>query len=406
MRYVWLALACVAARTAHAQPAAGSDAGSAAGSAAGSDAEPTFEPTRITATPAQAPAARNQPLILDELHIGSSERVELFLFGDASARAMSGDKPSLGLGVLGLQVAAHLTPSLVGRTEIVLEPDDMMMGTHVDMSRMYLEYRHAGWTVAAGSTHSELGYWNNAFHHGRWLQLTIDRPQVIEFEDHGGMLPIHHIGITVEHAPPRGQQGLDVALAVGNGHGATLMNVQSLRDDNLAKSLLLRVGMVGLLDDTLRLGANVGFDKIAAQPMEIRPLLPDQAIYELITGLYLALRGDPLVVYSEVYDVLHTANGMSWNTVDGFVVAGYRVDQFIPYVRVEARRGDGATDPYYNPDPMYAPMLMPPLDFTSAMLGLHYDLGTWSALKLEVEVRQPDMGDADKRVELNWSFGR
>ena len=415
-RAFWFVLALAAATASvYGQPGPGTGSGSnvgsgvgvgsSLGSGSGTDGEPTFEPAHVTASvPPPAPAAnvRDQPLILDALHIGSSERIELFMFGDASAIAQSMEKPAFALGVLGLQVTAHLAEGLVGRTEIVLEPHDMMMGTNIDMSRMYLEYRRAGWSITGGSTHSELGYWNNAFHHGRWLQLTIARPQVIEFEDHGGMLPIHHVGVTVAHAPERGQ-GMDFALSVGNGHGPTLMDVQGLHDDNLAKSVLVRVGFIAGM---LRFGGNIGFDTMHSQPATIRPLLPDAVMHELITGLYVALRGDPLVLYSEVYDVRHTGGNKAWNIIDGFVLVGYRIDRLIPYVQGEARMGDGATDPFYNPDPTYQPDMMAPMDFTSVIVGAHYDLSTWSALKLELEGRETMMGDAEYRVELNWSFGR
>src|SRR5262249_50716786 len=156
-----------------------------------------------------------------------------------------------------------------------------------------------------------LGYWNNAFHHGRWLQLTIARPHVLRFEDDEGILPIHHVGIAVVHSPPRGDPGLEVAVGVSNGHGPTILGIQNLGDDNLAKSVLLRVGLVGLLHDTLRFGGNIAIDK-----MKGYPFYPDTAsmpMNELITGFYLALRSETWIVFSEAYDILHTSNGMSWN---------------------------------------------------------------------------------------------
>jgi hypothetical protein len=399
--------ACLAivvfAGSARAQP--DEPAGDGSGSAA--TIEPTFEPADVVATPVVATPERpaDQPLVLDELRIGSSDRIELFMFGDASAIARSGENPGFEVGELGLQVTAHLAPGFVGRMETVFAYTDTF-GTDIDMERMYLEYRSAGWTITGGRTHAELGYWNNAFHHGRWLQLTIDRPHVLRFEDHGGMLPIHHVGVSVAHGPPRGEPGLEVAFELGNGHGPTLLGIQNLGDDNAAKSGLVRVGAVGLLNDTLRFGANLGVDEIAAAPATVYPLLPDRPMLELITGLYLALRGDSLVIYSEMYDVLHRGAGRSWNTADGFVVAGYRLGKLIPYVQVEARRGDGRTDPFYNPEPMTHPEAMPPTDYTELTLGLHHDLSSWSALKLELEGHEPDIGSTEYRIELNWSFGR
>jgi len=41
--------------------------------------------------------------------------------------------------------------------------------------------------------HTPLGYWNTAFHHGQQLQTSVLRPQMIDFEDHGGVIPAHTV---------------------------------------------------------------------------------------------------------------------------------------------------------------------------------------------------------------------
>ncbi len=396
------------------------------------------------------PATRNEPLVLDALRLGSNDRIELFMFGDTSLIARSQfppgvDRPggaplAFSLGELGLQVTAHLAPGLVGRMEAAISYNDGY-GTDIDLERVYIEYRKKGYVVAAGRTHTELGYWNNAFHHGRWLQLTINRPRVLRFEDSGGMLPVHHIGVTFERTPERGESGIEAVVAVGNGHGPTQLGIQTNGDDNIAKSLLLRIGGVGYAHDTLRFGVNAMIDKIrgetfinaAGNEVPVYPLLgletgasPTASMTELITGAYLALRAEDLEVFSEVYNVLHTGGGKSWDTTDGFVVAGLRFGSWIPYAQFEARYGDGGTDPFYNSDPEFAAEAGAPTNFVEGILGLHYDLSAWSALKLELGARQlgsgqtgfmgmganqgPDIplknGQDDYRVEINWSFGR
>jgi hypothetical protein len=399
-----------------------------AGSAAPATGEPTLPPEHLGGTqappsvapsPGNAPAA-NEPLVLDSLRLGSNDRIELYMFGDVSAIAQHSDVVGVSnhsaftIGELGLQITAHLAPGLVGRMESALSYNDQY-GTDIDMERVYLEYRITNWIISAGRTHAELGYWNNAFHHGRWLQLTIARPRVLRFEDDGGMLPIHHVGVTIEHAPARGEQGLDVVLAVGNGHGPTLLGIQTNADDNEFKSLLMRVGGVGFAHGTLRFGVNAMVDRISAEtfgmpPMPVYPLLPNTSMLEMITGVYFALRSERLLVFSETYNVLHQGGGKSWDTTDGFVVAGMRFDKLIPYGQLEVRRGDGATDPFYNPDPMAAPEAQGPVNFVEGIAGLHYDLNPWSAIKLELGARNvgsgPDNGKNDYRAEINWSFGR
>jgi uncharacterized protein len=55
--------------------------------------------------------------------------------------------------------------------------------------------------------------------------------------------------------------------------------------------------------------------------------------------------------------------------------------------------------PFYNPDPVVKSEAAIPSNYVEGILGLHYDLGTWSALKLE-------LSDRRFQIELTWSFGR
>jgi hypothetical protein len=396
-----LAGAALAAPAASAQPP---DAGNPArpSPTAGDPANDTvFPPEQVTAP--KPPAGPSEPITVDQIVIASAERIDLNFFGDVSLLKIFHDDPGFSIGPLGFQVAAHLAPGLTGRTEFAMELGNGE--TVVDVERAYLEYRTARWMFSAGRTHAELGYWNNAFHHGRWLQLTIDRPHVLRFEDDGGMLPIHQVGATLVYGPRRGGTGVEVAVGVGNGHGRVLEAIQNIGDNNLAKSVLLRLGTVGIGHPALRLGVNVAIDNIAPEQVAVRPLAPDTSILEVIGGAYLALRGEHLQVFSEAYSVLHRAMGNSYQVSDGFFLVGYRVGQLIPYGQVELRYGDGATDPYYNPDPSINSETVPPLNYVEGIAGLHYDLNTWSALKFEVTGRNQDSGN-DYRVELNWSFGR
>jgi hypothetical protein len=362
--------------------------------------ETVLPPEPVTAPP---PPATDQPVTVDQLVIGAGDRIDLNFFGDVSLLKVSHEDPGFAVGPIGFQVAAHLAPGLTGRTEFAMELGDG--ATTIDVERAYLEYRTARWLVSAGRTHAEFGYWNNAFHHGRWLQLTIDRPHVLRFEDDGGMLPVHQIGATVVYGPRRGEGGVELAVGVGNGHGRVLEAIQNVRDNNVDKSVLVRLGVVGFGHPSLRLGINLALDNIAPEPATVRPLAPDVSILEIIGGAYLSLRAEHLLVFSEAYSVVHRADGKTYQVTDGFVLLGYRLGKLIPYAQVEARYGDGDKDPYYNPDPSVGSVTVAPTNYVEGIGGLHYDLNPWSALKLEVTGRNQDSGN-DYRVELNWSFGR
>jgi hypothetical protein len=54
-----------------------------------------------------------------------------------------------------------------------------------------------GYQMWIGSDHTALGQWNYKFHHGAYLQPSIHRPGIIEWEDEGGVIPAHITGINV-----------------------------------------------------------------------------------------------------------------------------------------------------------------------------------------------------------------
>lgn len=52
-----------------------------------------------------------------------------------------------------------------------------------------------------GRYHTALGHWNHKYHHGAYLQTSIHRPSIIEWEDDNGVIPAHATGLSlgVEH---------------------------------------------------------------------------------------------------------------------------------------------------------------------------------------------------------------
>ncbi|MFM2287881.1 MAG: hypothetical protein RL684_1024 [Pseudomonadota bacterium] len=69
-----------------------------------------------------------------------------------------------------------------------------------------------------GRFHHPGSAWNNEFHHGNYLQTAISRPSVELWEDEGGIVPQHLMGLMAEsRIPLTGGRGLRVSLGVGYG---------------------------------------------------------------------------------------------------------------------------------------------------------------------------------------------
>jgi hypothetical protein len=67
-----------------------------------------------------------------------------------------------------------------------------------------LERFHYGWQLSEdtrlllGRFHHSATFWNTQYHHGAYMQTAIVRPSIEEFEDFGGILPMHVTGILID----------------------------------------------------------------------------------------------------------------------------------------------------------------------------------------------------------------
>jgi hypothetical protein len=72
-------------------------------------------------------------------------------------------------------------------------------------------------TVWLGRFHTPIGYWNTAYHHGTYLQTSISRPGIADFEGSHGPLPTHFTGLLWEGAADAGDGSLHYSLGLGAG---------------------------------------------------------------------------------------------------------------------------------------------------------------------------------------------
>jgi hypothetical protein len=153
-------------------------------------------------------------------------------FGDISFHGSTrkGDTTSFSLGQLDLFVTSDISDKFKFIGEIVFEAGandyyGVTSGTNntfgVDVERYLLQYSHNDYfNISAGRVHTAIGYYNTAYHHSTWLQTTAGRPFLFDFEDHGGILPIHTVGVSASGLIPSGRLGLHYVAEVGNGRAS------------------------------------------------------------------------------------------------------------------------------------------------------------------------------------------
>jgi len=153
-------------------------------------------------------------------------------FGDISLHGdnQQGDTTSFSLGQLDLFVTSDVSDKFKFLSEIVFEggPSNIYGNINgqansfsVDIERYLLQYSHNDYlNISAGRGHTAIGYYNTAYHHSSWLQTTTGRPFLFDFEDHGGILPIHLVGVSASGEVPSGSLGLHYVAEVGNGRAS------------------------------------------------------------------------------------------------------------------------------------------------------------------------------------------
>ncbi|MCP5276595.1 MAG: hypothetical protein H6936_17445 [Burkholderiales bacterium] len=95
-----------------------------------------------------------------------------------------------------------------------------------ELERLQFGFSFDESTVWVGRFHNPIGYWNTNFHHGRFLETSASRPAIANFEDDGGILPMHISGLLAEGTYAYGERGLGYSFALGAGPSSTMHGLE------------------------------------------------------------------------------------------------------------------------------------------------------------------------------------
>jgi hypothetical protein len=386
---------------------------------------PTDEGSEIVfhAAPRASDMAAFASSSLQQVHIGSTKaRYAMNIFGDVnfhfgnppadngSTQTSLTTHPSFALGTLSFLITGELEKHFVSTAEFALEYDDATNQVGIDIERLHVGYLGEHFFVYAGRVHTAFGYWNNAYHHGKWLQPNEERPRWVEFEDTGGLLPVHTVGLSAgtNIDVARGSV-LKITVAVSNGRGNVVDDIRNTFDYQDGKSVNSQIELVGIGVPELRAGVSGMYDHILGLPATdpnggpTRPALPDTGIDEYIMGAHVAYPGYPFLLIAEGYWVLHHVPGHIFNTYGGFVTAARAFGTVTPYLRAQWIGTSGGTDPFFVPNP--ADPFAPRLDELEGVVGLRIDLTDWTAIRAEYRATRMYSDDVRHAGILQWSWG-
>ena len=222
--------------------------------------------------------------------------------------------------------------------------------------------------LSLGRFHTPVGYWNSAFHHGGWLQTTVDRPIAMKFGSK--ILPIHFVGGLLEGNV--GSSNFSYRVGFGNARSNKINDVRN----NFNSVYDRRAAIVGAAYRSTgrhRFEAGTGalFNK-AVTGGGLNKV--DEAIFN---GYFVLLSETPEII-AEYTHALHDSDLSNGHVNSVYGQLAYRLPfagaKFKPYFRVE-----------YIDVSRNNPLLgSSKLDYDGVLGGLRWDVLQNVALKAEV----------------------
>jgi hypothetical protein len=378
---------------------------------------------------AKQPAASNTPPASAESHIANSsdgqpaqseseqptstgsepERMDIGKtlmrirgFGDVTFHGdtQKGDTTSFTLGQLNLFVTSDISEKFKFLSEIVFEsgPDNIyghVRGPNnvfgVDIERMLVQYSYNDYfNISAGRFHTAIGYYNTAYHHSTWLQTATGRPLLFEFEDRGGILPDHTVGVSASGQIPSGKLGLHYVAEVGNGRESrspfTEEPVQNVLDEQNHKAYNLALFA---RPESIR-GLQAGFS--VYRDLLIPGGLPP--VNETILAAHAVYIRPSFEWLNEAVVVRHTPEGQRLFETPGFYTQiSKRFGSYRPYFRYQ-----------YSNSSDHEPIFPDVGRRQGPSVGLRYDASEFVALKLQYDYTSIRNQEAINALALQLGF--
>ena len=299
-----------------------------------------------------------------ELRIGGFADFAFYTTDDSSAASRSGFKE----GQFVLHLNADLRDRLTFFAELTWTPRASGFGTEVERSIIKYAYSDA-LKPSVGRYHTAISWWNVAYHHGAWLQTSVDRPVAVKFGS--TFIPIHFVGAMLEGKFfPRGFN-FSYAGGIGNGRDVNAARAGDAGDANNNRALLVQLGLQPDAFYDLQVGGAVYLDRVA---IENGPSPKEQ-----IVSAFVVLAREKPEVLGEFFYVRHEdeTTGKATDNTSYYVQVAYRLpmlgERLKPYGRVEEMDIDGE-------DPVFATVVP---NLRRYLAGLRIDFATTAALKLE-----------------------
>ena len=307
----------------------GDSAGPAAASTA--SAAPKSDPARAERSPLTQSEQQDTSTETEQLDV-SKTSLNIRGFGDFGLYGgnQKGQTTSFSIGQTDLFITSNLSERFKFLTELVFEVHQDNAFRAV-LERVLLDYSlNDYFNLSVGRYHTAIGYYNTAYHNATWFQTATERPFIFQYEDEGGIMPIHMVGLEASGQIPSGRWGLHYVAEVGNGRTSDPLAepVQNYVDENGHKAVNLAVFA---RPDTIP-GLQVGFSAYK----DVISLPSSPKINETITDAYVVLTRPKFEWLNEALKIRHASAGEHvYETPAFYSQISERFGLYRPYFRYQ-----------------------------------------------------------------------
>ena len=261
----------------------------------------------------------------------------------------------------------------------------------LDIERLEITYKpNHYFEISGGRFHSSIGYYNTSFHHGTWFQTATGRPFMYYFEDSGGILPVHQVGITATGLVPHTETlQLHWVAEFGNGRSSdpAKAQVQNFLSDRDHKSFNLAAYIKPQWAPGIQIGGSYFRDRL------VPPGLAD--VTQDIASVYVVYTNSSWELLNEAV-LLH-------NKMDG---AAKSFNSPLSYAQIS--RKFGVYRPYFRFQYVNVPNNDPVNIFTGRYdgpsVGLRMDFTEYAALKAQFNRIYQRSAQPQNGLDLQVSF--
>lgn len=257
-------------------------------------------------------------------------------------------------------------------------------GLAIDAERLQIGYAFSDQLVLwGGRFHTPYGYWNTAFHHGAQLQTSITRPRFVAFEDQGGILPAHTVGVLANGKAGTSLGKFSYDFYAGNGDRVVdgVLDYNASGDDNSSPIIGANLALSPSAVPGLTLGVHALRSKIGGN--NAAGTLTGSARSRVI-GAYGYYEGDSIELIGEYYRFSNqdlAPGGRSRQSQAAFLQVGYNLmDRWTAFARYEKAS--------LKADDVYFALLTSGSSYHQSTVGLRYDVDPRAAIKFQYDANK------------------